>query len=61
MVKNLKNNFRNKLDHVMSDKRLGAMLNASSKKILASIMSEYNGNVVIKIKDNHNKIMEKLI
>jgi hypothetical protein len=61
MVKNLKNNFRSKLDHVMRDKRLGAMLTSSTKKILASIMSEYNGNVVIKIKDNHNKKMKRLI
>jgi hypothetical protein len=54
MIKNLKNNFRNKLDHVMSDKRLGAMLTTSSKKILASIMSEIDGNVKIKMKDSNN-------
>jgi|LakMenE18May11ns_1017448.scaffolds.fasta_scaffold9475942_1 hypothetical protein len=54
MIKNLKNNFRNKLDHVMRDKRLGGMLTSCSKKILASIMSEVDGNVKIKMKDaNH--------
>ena len=53
MIKNLKNNFRSKLDNVMHDKKLGAMLSVSSKKILESIMSESGGNVIIKIKDVH--------
>ena len=61
MIKNLKNNFRSKLDNVMSDKRLGAMLANYNKKILESIMSESGGNVIIRIKDVHTEKVQEFI
>jgi hypothetical protein len=61
MIKNLKNNFRNKLDHVMSDKRLGAMLTTSSKKILASIKALPKGVKPTLILSRYGDLLKVLI